>query len=119
MSHPGCAFQPPHELKLYTNPCAQAFDSEGTGLLPPKELAGGCAGLGLVITDKEVSMMSHFSLPDGSPLVDEAGLVSISNFIAMLTSGPASVLTSKRTRARSTMSPLTSPTSPAPKRTAF
>lgn len=39
----------------------QAFDTKGTGYLPPHDLLAGCAGLGLILSEKELTSMAHYS----------------------------------------------------------
>jgi hypothetical protein len=41
--------------------CLQAFDAKGTGYLTPHDLLAGCAGLGLILSEKELTSMAHYS----------------------------------------------------------
>jgi len=115
-----------------------AFDSEGNGALTTKDLLAGCAGLGLVLSEKDVAALSMLVGPDGTAIVSEAGLISISAFVNML-SGEGGMVTTKRscttmtatdvskkppslklpTHVTAASQPSPSPKSPAHKKAAF
>jgi Ca2+-binding EF-hand superfamily protein len=72
---------------------AQAFDAQGNGYVSAHDLLAACAGLGLILSERELNNMAQYTVGGTTTgaIQTKEGQFNYSNFLALLSAGPSAV----------------------------